>query len=282
MNSLPATVAPTFTISWAGTDDAGGSGVASYDLYGSIDGGPLQPLVGATTATSIVIKGEAGHIYGFAVVATDAVGHPQATPTTPQVTTTTVAPVVIVPSLTAAIAPASPIGAGGTFSTSGTYALNVQGSVAGNVDYGDGSGTAPLALGGDGTFKLSHVYAKAGTFHVVVSLTGPSGTMAHATLLETVFTPPTPLVSGFGAGPDAFVITIYRQLLGRLVTLPELVSGARGLKKQASYLKLAKSLTRTKEYKLEQKHHTGTGISLNRAYKNAIKARDAAAPPKTH
>jgi hypothetical protein len=40
VNPLPATVTPEFTVSWSGQDDAGGSGIAGFDIYVSDDGGP--------------------------------------------------------------------------------------------------------------------------------------------------------------------------------------------------------------------------------------------------
>jgi len=69
---------PSFAVSWAGTDDPGGSGVASYDVYASTDGGPFSPLVLGTTDTSLIFTGMAGSRYGFYSVATDNVGNRQA------------------------------------------------------------------------------------------------------------------------------------------------------------------------------------------------------------
>ena len=37
------TTTPSFTVSWSGSDDAGGSGIASYDIYVSDNGGPYTP-----------------------------------------------------------------------------------------------------------------------------------------------------------------------------------------------------------------------------------------------
>ena len=34
---------PSFTVSWSGQDDAGGSGIATYDVYVSDNGGPFTP-----------------------------------------------------------------------------------------------------------------------------------------------------------------------------------------------------------------------------------------------
>jgi hypothetical protein len=85
VDALPAmTLTPTFTVSWSGQDDAGGSGIASYDIYVSIDGGAFQPWLTATTATSAAYPGTIGHSYGFYSVARDNAGNVEALPSTAQ------------------------------------------------------------------------------------------------------------------------------------------------------------------------------------------------------
>lgn len=88
VGSLPATMNATpFTLSWSGTDDPGGSGIASYDVYVSTDGGAFAPFLTHTTQTSAVFSGSFGHLYGFYSVATDGAGNRQPTPTSAQATT---------------------------------------------------------------------------------------------------------------------------------------------------------------------------------------------------
>ena len=77
-----------FTVPWAGQDDAGGSGIASFDIYVSDDGGPFTAWLTGTQMTSATYTGQDGHTYAFYSVATDNVGHVQATPATAQTTTT--------------------------------------------------------------------------------------------------------------------------------------------------------------------------------------------------
>ena len=84
---LPAYSPASFTVSWSGSDDPGGSGIASYGIYVSDNGGAFSPWITGTTATSATFTGQAGHTYGFYSVATDNVGNVQATPTAPQATT---------------------------------------------------------------------------------------------------------------------------------------------------------------------------------------------------
>jgi uncharacterized repeat protein (TIGR01451 family) len=79
--ALPAVVYGTqVPVSWTGADEAGGSGIADYTLYVSIDGGPLVSYLANTLSTSTVYPGQPGHTYGFAVAATDHVGHAQVVP----------------------------------------------------------------------------------------------------------------------------------------------------------------------------------------------------------
>ncbi len=77
-----------FTVNWAGTDDAGGSGIASYTIYVSDDEGPFTSWLPATTLTSATFMGQDGHTYAFISIATDNVGNTQPTPTAAQATTT--------------------------------------------------------------------------------------------------------------------------------------------------------------------------------------------------
>ena len=88
VNPLPAQSPPTFLVTWAGADDAGGSGVAFFDIYVSDNGGPFTLWLGQTTRTQAAFTGVFGHSYGFYSVATDNVGNHEATPTMAQASTT--------------------------------------------------------------------------------------------------------------------------------------------------------------------------------------------------
>ena len=88
--ALPAVEgSASFTVNWSGSDDAGGSGIAGYDVYVSDNGGAFTLFQAAATATSATFNGLDGHTYSFYSVATDHVGNVQPTPSTQ--TTTTVA-----------------------------------------------------------------------------------------------------------------------------------------------------------------------------------------------
>src|SRR5207245_2844265 len=69
---LPAvTTASTVTLSWSGSDDSAGSGIAGYDVYVSDNGGAFTPLVKATTQTSTTFTGQAGHHHALYSLPTD-------------------------------------------------------------------------------------------------------------------------------------------------------------------------------------------------------------------
>ncbi len=89
VNPLPATTTTTaFTVGWSGQDDAGGSGIASFNIFVSDNGGPFTPFQTNTTATSATFTGQVGHTYVFYSLATDNVGNEQPTPSAAQATTT--------------------------------------------------------------------------------------------------------------------------------------------------------------------------------------------------
>ncbi|MFI5460676.1 MAG: Ig-like domain-containing protein, partial [Isosphaerales bacterium] len=86
--ALPATTSSAgFTVSWSGSDNTGGSGIALYDVYVSDNGGPFTAFQTDTIATSASFTGVDGHTYGFYSVATDAAGNVQTTPMAAQATT---------------------------------------------------------------------------------------------------------------------------------------------------------------------------------------------------
>jgi hypothetical protein len=71
---LPEASRQRFTVSWSGTD-ASGSGIASYDVYQSVDRGPYARWLKETTQTAAVFTGELDRVYRFFSVARDRVGN---------------------------------------------------------------------------------------------------------------------------------------------------------------------------------------------------------------
>ncbi|MFO1019822.1 MAG: CARDB domain-containing protein [Planctomycetales bacterium] len=77
----------SFPVSWTGSDDAGGSGIDTYNVYVSDNNAPYTLWQSGTSLTTASFTGVEGHTYRFYSVATDHVGHLQSTPVTPQATT---------------------------------------------------------------------------------------------------------------------------------------------------------------------------------------------------
>jgi hypothetical protein len=83
---LPETLSRRmFTVSWSGEDDEQGSGLRTYEVYVSVDGGPYTLWL-TTSDPSSVFTGECGHRYAFYSVAADRVGNVQPHPSGPQAT----------------------------------------------------------------------------------------------------------------------------------------------------------------------------------------------------
>jgi hypothetical protein len=72
----------SFEITWAGSDDAQGSGLQEVTLLVSEEGGPFS-VVGTFSGLTIPFRGETGKTYGFATVGTDQVGHTEDLPEQP-------------------------------------------------------------------------------------------------------------------------------------------------------------------------------------------------------
>lgn len=85
--ALPSMSPTSFTVVWQGSDDAGGSGIAGFDVLVSTDGGPFLAWQTATANTSAVFVGQIGHNYRFYSIATDNVGHREADPGNPDAQT---------------------------------------------------------------------------------------------------------------------------------------------------------------------------------------------------
>jgi hypothetical protein len=149
VNPLPATVSSSsFPVTWQGQDNPGGSGVASYNVYVSDNGGLYTQWQNQTTATSAVFtNAQPGHNYAFYSVATDVAGNVQPTPTAAQAKISVVAQATIFDPPGAAVffagKPNSVIIATTSFPTA---ALSYNGLLPGGVTFVDqGDGTAILS-----------------------------------------------------------------------------------------------------------------------------------------
>jgi hypothetical protein len=83
----PAVNNNSFTVSWSGADDPGGSGVAGFSIWFSDNGGPYQLWLPNTNSASAQFSGRFGHTYAFYSTAQDNAGNLEAPRGTPDTTT---------------------------------------------------------------------------------------------------------------------------------------------------------------------------------------------------
>ncbi len=76
-----------FPVAWSGSDPEGGSGLASFDIYVSINGGAYLPWLSNTTLRQSLYIGVAGAAYQFFSVARDNAGNVEALPSVPDAVT---------------------------------------------------------------------------------------------------------------------------------------------------------------------------------------------------
>jgi hypothetical protein len=80
----------SLNVQWSGTD--AGSGIRSYTVHVSDNGGPFTVWQSDTAATSATYAGQLGHTYAFYSVAQDAVGNVESPPLGPDATITPASP----------------------------------------------------------------------------------------------------------------------------------------------------------------------------------------------
>ncbi len=86
--ALPAQSYPQIPLAWSGQDNAGGSGLAGFNIWVSDDGGPFTRWLERTTLTSAFYPGVAGHTYAFYSTAVDSAGNAETIPGAPDAQTT--------------------------------------------------------------------------------------------------------------------------------------------------------------------------------------------------
>ncbi|TVS07843.1 MAG: hypothetical protein EA424_29310, partial [Planctomycetaceae bacterium] len=79
----------TFTVSWTGSDDEGGSGLAAFNIFASENDGPFVPWLLGTQLTTAEFLGAPGRRYAFFSVAFDNAGNQEDPPEVPDAVTVT-------------------------------------------------------------------------------------------------------------------------------------------------------------------------------------------------
>jgi RHS repeat-associated protein len=174
--SLSATETSTnFTVSWSGQDDSGGSGIASYDIYVSDNGGSFAPFLTGTAQTSATFQGVDGHTYGFFSVATDNVGNVEATPIIAQASTkVTVSTSPGTPQVGPINTPARAIRVGASAAVSASFTENPANAPHAAIwNWGDGTTSVGKVTesNGSGTVIGNHLYAAPGLYRVTLTVT---------------------------------------------------------------------------------------------------------------
>jgi len=179
---LPPTTAETsFVVSWAGDDEAAGSGIAAYDVYASDNGGPYVLWQASTAETSAEFKGELGHTYAFYSVARDNVGHVERVPGVPDATT-------LVqnnqPPAAAILGP--PTGVRGQslnyhVSATDSSPADMAAGFSFRIDWGDGSPVQMLAaVAGETRKVVEHAFADTGSYVVHITASDREGAVSEA------------------------------------------------------------------------------------------------------
>jgi hypothetical protein len=204
VNVLPAAeTSPAFTVSWGGQDNGGGSGIASFDIYVSDNGGNYQAFELGTTNISATFVGTPGHKYSFFSVATDFAGNVEASPSGADATTKINANAKVGTSTSVATSTSSFVpGQSVTLTATVSASALISSLPSGLVTFFDGKtalGTA-IVTGGVATLTTSNIaalgnhsitasYAGAGAF--AASKSSASFVSLVAALLEA-----DPLVAG--------------------------------------------------------------------------------------
>ncbi len=180
--ALPAHNSPTFTVSWSGADDSGGSGIASYDVYVSDNGGSYTAFQTGTTATSASFTGQVGHTYSFYSVATDNVGNVQVTPASAQATTMVAATGVATTTAVRSNEDPSRAGDAVTFTAAVAAAIGSGAVPGGTVQFqvdGVNAGPPVALVGGSASYTTSALTA--GNHSVSAAFNGPNGAFLPST-----------------------------------------------------------------------------------------------------
>jgi hypothetical protein len=249
------------------TAAASGNPAPTVQWQLSTDGGAtFTDIAGATSPTFTIaaVAGETGDEYR--AVFTNSQG--TATSTTASLTVTA-APVTLDNPPTVNAGPSGTSTTWASFTRIGSF-QDITGSLSftATVNYGDGSRLQPLALNGDHTFDLSHVYAAVGTYVVTVSIMDSAGLTGSGQFLVAISLPS----SGLSRAIDGFVTTLYHDVLARAPEAGGLDYWSGQLKKHLHRPTVVRLFFSSKERRLLASQGKAPKISYGQALSNADKA----------
>ena len=227
MSALPATESSSvFTVSWSGQDDPGGSGIASYDVYASDNGGAYTLWQQDTSDTSALFLGANGDTYSFYSVATDNVGNVESKSPTAEATTQVVAPVVDTTTAISASENPAKLGDSVTFTATVTPAQSTNGTPTGSVQFlvdGVAAGSPVPLVFGTASFTTSALLVGS---HTIEADFGGNGNFATSTstALNQVVNP----VAGQAGTTAAVTSSANPSVFGQSVTFTATISDTSG------------------------------------------------------
>ncbi|MGO9917226.1 MAG: Ig-like domain repeat protein, partial [Isosphaeraceae bacterium] len=218
---LPRTeTSSSFTVTWSGQDDPGGSGIAFYNIYDSEDGGPYSLWQSDTTDTSATFTGQPGHTYAFYSVATDNVGNVQPTPASAQQTVQ----VLQAPTTTTVTPGTASVGFGQSAPFTATVSSASGAPPDGSVQFivnGAAYGS-PVAL--SGSIAQLAITEPAGSYTIAAQYTGDADYAATLAAAEsTASLTVSPVATATAVTPSAATVSF-----GQSATFAATVSSAAG------------------------------------------------------
>jgi hypothetical protein len=206
VTALPVKTLPgAFTVAWSGTDV--GSGIGSFTIYVSDNGGPYTVFQQSVITSSASYTGVLGHTYAFYSIATDAAGNVEAAKTAPDTSTTIVSQLTPLSTTTSLTASSSSVASGGSVTLTAT--VTPSGSMTtptGTITFMNGMmGLGVVSLDATGKASLTTTSLPVGTDSLTASYGGDSNYAGSvSTAVPVAVGMPTVQVS---LSPSALTIT---------------------------------------------------------------------------
>ncbi|MBU0718794.1 MAG: PKD domain-containing protein, partial [Planctomycetes bacterium] len=177
VTALPAeTIEPSFPVAWTGQDDVGGSDIARFKIYVSVDGEPFALWKGMPDS-SAVYAGEFGHTYAFYSMAVDNVGNHEAPRNTAD-TSITVRNPNAPPEIGVITAPLDPVQLGTAINVSADFTdPDTWDTHTAVWDWGDGTSSAGTVTETDGSGSVDdcYTYPTVGIYTVTLTVIDAEG-----------------------------------------------------------------------------------------------------------